>query len=389
MNAMNRRGFLPALVLAVALLACAPAADTSAPPPEVEAALARSLQAALDSTLAATGTTGVSAAVIMPDGALWTGVSGLSHPGAPITPDMLFDMGSTGKNIMAALVLDLAEDGLLSLEDSIGKYLPPFPNVNEEITIRQLLNHTSGLYMWVEHPECPINTPFYEIDFDRWWTVEEMFSELGGEPYFAPGEGWHYTQAGFQLARLIVDRVTGSSAPVEIQKRLLDPLDIHGMLLDMKEPVHPRYQIAHNWYDGDGDGTPEDISDRSRNWINSLSGIYYYTTMESLARWLRGLYDGKVLSKASLEEMLDFYGPLPEQGLAGYGLGTEHFVMGPVEMWGHKGSIFGYRTGAYHLPLLNITVALSINSDSDEKGYALFGTILDVLLSDLSPEAQD
>jgi CubicO group peptidase (beta-lactamase class C family) len=181
---------------------------------------------------------------------------------------------------------------------------------------------------------------------------------------------------------LIVEKVTKSTAPMEIQKRLLDPLGIDGMLLDMKEPVAPQYRIAHAWFDADGDGTPDDISGRSRNWINSLSGIYYFTTMESLARWLRGLYDGKVLSQASLDEMLDFYGPLPEEGLAGYGLGTEHFFMGPVEMWGHKGSIYGYRTGVYHLPQFNITVALSINSHSDEKGYALFGAIIEALLAD-------
>jgi len=329
---------------------------------------------------------GVSAAVIMPDGAIWTGVSGLSHPGCPITPDMLFDIGSTGKNLMAALVLDLVDDGLLSLDDPVSKYLPPFPNVDGGITIRQLLNHTSGLYMWVEHPDSPINTPYYEIDFDKWWSVEEMFSELGGKPYFAPGEGWHYTQAGFQLARLIVEKITKSTVPVEIQKRLLDPLDIHGMLLDLKEPVSPRYRIAHAWFDGDRDGTPEDISGNSRNWINSLAGIYYFSTMESLARWSRGLYDGKVLSKASLDEMLDFYGPLPEEGLAGYGLGTEDFVMGPVEMWGHKGSIYGYRAAVYHLPQFNITVALAINSHSDEKGYAMFGAVLETVLAEQQPD---
>jgi len=378
---MKRKVHLSAWFVLVLLATGATPVEAGESAPQVDSGLAERLQAALDSSLAATGTMGVSVAVIMPDGALWTGVSGFSHPGTPVTPDMLFDLGSTGKNIMAALILDLAEDGLLSLDDTIDKYLPPFPKVAGGITIRQLLNHTSGLYMWVEHPDCPINTPFYEIDFERWWTVEEMFSELGGEPYFEPGGGWHYTQAGFQLAKLIVEKVTKSTAPAEIQKRLLDPLDIHGMLLDLAEPVSPRHRIAHAWFDGDRDGTPEDISGKSRNWINSLSGIYYFATMESLVRWLRGLYDGKVLSRASLDEMLDFYGPLPEEGLAGYGLGTEYFLMGPVEMWGHKGSIHGYRTGAYHLPGFNITIALAINSDSDEKGYVMFGSVLDVLLS--------
>jgi D-alanyl-D-alanine carboxypeptidase len=379
---VNRVTFLAAAMLTPLLVVGGPPAEPAATPSAIEPELAVRLQAALDETRAATGTMGVSAAVIMPDGTLWTGVSGVSHPGAPITTDMLFDMGSTGKNLMAALVLDLVDEGLLSLEDPISKYLPPYPNVDGAITIRQLLDHTSGLYMWVEHPDSPINTPFAEIDFDRWWTVEEMFTKLGGAPYFAPGEGWHYTQAGFQLARLIVEQVTDSAAPVEIQTRLLDPLDIHGMLLDMREPIPPRHRIAHAWYDTDGDGVPEDISSRSRNWINSLSGIYYYTTMQSLARWLRGLFDGKVLSEAALREMLDFRGPLTEEGLAGYGLGTERFMMGPVEMWGHKGSIFGYRTGVYHLVQHDITVALAINDDGDEKGYALFGALVEALLAE-------
>jgi len=378
---MKRKPYLTALLLTLFLAGGMFLAVPAGSLLEVEPEIARELQAKLDSALAATGTMGVSVAVIMPNGKIWTGVSGLSHPGTPITPDMLFDMGSTGKNLMAGLVLDLVDDGLLSLDDPISKYLPPFPNVDGKITIRQLLNHTSGLYMWVEHPDCPINTPFDQIDFDRWWTVEEMFSTLGGAPYFAPGAGWHYTQAGFHLARMIVEQVTKSTAPAEIQKRLLDPLDIHGMLLDMKEPIPSQYRIAHPWYDTDGDGIPEDIFTKSRNWINSLSGIYYFTTMESLARWLRALHDGNVLSKASLDEMLDFYTPLPDEGLAGYGLGTEHFIMGPVEMLGHKGSIFGYRTGVYHLIQYNITVALAINSDSDEKGFAMFGSIIEPLLA--------
>ena len=367
--------------LALFLAAGAPAAAHAGSQPAVAPELAAKLQAALDGALAATGAMGVSVAVITPDGARWTGVGGYSHPGAPITPDMLFDLGSAGKNLMAALVLDLVDDGLLSLEDPISKYLPPFPNVDGRITIRQLLNHTSGLFMWVEHPDSPINTPFDEIDYDRWWTVEEMFSELGGEPYFAPGEGWHYTQAGYQLARLIVEAVTGSTAPAEIQKRLLDPLGIHGMLLDMSKPVSPKHRIAHPWLDTDGDGAPEDIFSWSRNWINSLSGIYYFSTMESLAEWSRGLYDGRVLSRASLDEMLDFYGPLPDEGLAGYGLGTEHFVMGDLDMWGHKGSIYGYRTGVYHLSRHDVTIALSINSDSDEMGFAIFGALMEAVLT--------
>jgi len=377
---VKRKLLLAAMVPILLLTGCDQPAASQTPMAEVEPELARELQGALDSALEASGTMGVSAAVIMPDGQIWTGVSGLSHPDAPITPDMLFDMGSTGKNLFTALVLKLAEEGLLSLDDPISKYLPPYPNVDGTITIRQLLNHTSGLYMWVEHPQAPTRIPYNEIDFEKWWTVEEIFTTLGGEPYFAPGEGWHYTQAGAILGTLIVEQVTQSTVPVEIQKRLLDPLSIHGMLLDLKEPIPPNYQIAHNWVDTDGDGIPEDVSSRSRNWINSLSRILMYTTAEDLAKWLHGLYQGEVLSQASLDEMLDFHSPTPGEPF-GYGLGTEQFVFGEVELWGHKGSIQGYRACVYHLPEYGVTISVLINSDSDEKGFMMLGSLLDFVVA--------
>jgi len=381
---MKKKLFLIVAMMSTSLVTgCVQQVASPTPMAEVEPELAQELQNALDNALAASGTMGVAAAVIMPDGQIWTGVSGMSDPDTPITPDTLFDMGSTGKNLFAALVLKLAEEGLLSLDDPISKYLPSYPGVDGSITIRQLLNHTSGLYMWVEHPQAPTRIPYNTIDFEKWWTVEEIFTTLGGEPYFAPGEGWHYTQAGYILGTLIVEQVTQSTVPVEIQKRLLDPLHIHGMLLDLKEPVPSNYRIAHNWVDTDGDGIPEDVSSRSRNWINSLSRILYYTTAEDLAKWLHALYQGEVLSQASLDEMLDFHSPTPgEPEISGYGLGTEQFIFGGVELWGHKGSIPGYRAGAYYLPEYGVTISLLINSDSDEQGYMMFASLLEVVLND-------
>jgi D-alanyl-D-alanine carboxypeptidase len=379
---VKRKLLLAAMVLIMPLSGCGQPTPSQTSIAEVEPELARELQGALDSALEASGTMGVSAAVIMPDGRIWTGVSGLSGADTPITPDMLFDMGSTGKNLFAALVLKLAEEGLLSLDDPISKYLPPYPNVDGTITIRQLLNHTSGLYMCVEHPQAPTRIPYNQIDFEKWWTVEEIFTTLGGEAYFAPGEGWHYTQAGYILGTLIVEQVTQSTVPVEIQKHLLDPLDIHGMLLDLKEPIPPNYQIAHNWVDTDGDGIPEDVSSRSRNWINSLSRILMYTTAEDLAKWLHGLYQGEVLSQASLNKMLAFHSPTTgEPSIAGYGLGTEQVVFGEVELCGHKGSTPGYRAGVYHLAEYGVTISLLINGDSDEKAFMMFGSLLDVVLA--------
>ena len=366
---------------------CFLAACGAGPAAGVEHPRAQELQQALDSAREAGGLIGVSAAIVDGQGRLWTGASGESYPGQPITADMRFDMASAGKSLVAALMLDLAEDGLLSLDDPIDLYIEPPPGVDGSIPIRLLLNHTSGLANMVEHPESPFRTPYNDIDFGRWWTIDEIFTELGSEPLFAPGEGWHYSQAGYQIATLIVEAVTGSTTAEQIQARLLDPLDIHGMILDFSQPVPEDVPIAHNWVDTDGDGSPEDVSDRSRNWIASLSRILYYTTAEDFARWGQALLSGEVVEPESLDEMLTFvrpddYGNEPPI-FAGYGLGVLEWIpqiLRGETGYGHSGSIPGYRAFLAHLPGPNLTIAVLSNSDKEEELAAAIDALLAVAL---------
>jgi len=356
---------------------------------------AKELQSVLDSTRQLTNVRGVSVAIIVPGHRPWLGVSGESYPGKPMTPDMLFDIASAGKIIMAALVLDLCEDGLLSLDDTVGIYLPPYPNVSGSITIRQLLNHTSGLYDMVPHPGGPFRVPYDSIDFEKWWTIDEIFTELGGKPYFAPGKGFHYTQAGFQLATLIVEKVTKSAVPVEIQKRLLDPLGIDGMLLDFSKPIPDRFEIAHPWVDTDSDGTPEDVFSRSRNWIASLSRIMFYSRAKDFAIWAHALFAGKVLEARSLEAMMTYVHPKPQEMdgplLVDYGLGLMEInpqLMRGQRAWGHLGSTPGYRAFMGHLPDYGVTMVMLYNSDTDEGGIPMVDGLLGAVQKNVGRKAR-
>ena len=110
---------------------------------------------------------GISAAVLVPGYRTWTGASGYSHRSVPIADDMLFEVGSVQKNFEAALVLKLVEDDVLSFDDPISMYLPTYPNVNGEITIRQLLNHTSGVFNVFEHPDFPWVGS--DVDYSKEW----------------------------------------------------------------------------------------------------------------------------------------------------------------------------------------------------------------------------
>ncbi|HUS87447.1 MAG TPA: serine hydrolase domain-containing protein [Bacteroidales bacterium] len=361
---------------------------------EPELPYAMELQDVLDRTRQSTNVMGVSVAIIIPGYSPWLSVSGESYPAQPITPDMLFDMGSAGKLILAALVLDLCEDGLLSLDDPVSKYLPAYPNVDGSITIRQLLNHTSGLYDIVPHPGGPFRVPYNSIDFEKWWTIDEIFTILGGEPYFAPGEGFHYTQAGHQLATLIVEKVTQSTVPVEIQKRLFDPLGIDGMLLDFSRAIPRRFEIAHPWVDTDSDGTPEDVFSKSRNWIASLSRILFYTRAEDFAIWTHALFGGKVLQVSSLNEMLTFVHPKPEETdgplFIDYGLSVMEInpqLMRGQRTLGHLGSIPGYRAFVGHFTDHGVTMVVLHNSDTDN-GFPILDGLLETVLNHLGQKSE-
>jgi len=377
---------LSAGLLAIILAACGGSSTPSLP-------YAGALQDVLDRTRQMANVQGVSVAIIVPGYRPWLGVSGDSYHGRPVTRDMLFDMGSAGKLIMAALVLDVCEDGLLSLDDSVGAYLPLYPHVAGSITIRQLLNHTSGLYDLVPHPRSPFRMPYDSIDFEKWWTIDEIFTTLGGDPYFAPGGGFHYTQAGYQLAALIVERVTGSTVPAEVQRRLLDPQGVDGMLLDFSSPAPARFEIAHPWVDADADGVPEDVFSRSRNWIASLSRILFYTRAGDFAVWTHALFGGEVLEPASLEAMLTMVHPAPQELgsplLVDYGLGimaiNPQLLRGERAL-GHLGSIPGYRAFVAHFVDRGMTMAVLYNSDTDE-GFGIVDGLLGVVLDHLDEQA--
>ena len=377
---MNYRLVSTVLLFALLLSACGHSSDTILPYSE-------ELQMVLDSARESAGLMGVSAAIIIPGYEPWLGVSGESYAGQPITEDMLFDMGSAGKILVGPLMVELAEDGLISLDDHISKYLPDFPYADGDITIRQLLNHTSGLYMMTEASEGPFHKPFAQIDHQKWWTIDEIFTTLGGEPYHTPGDGFCYTQAGYQISTLIVDKVTGSTIAEQIQARLLDPLNIDGMYLDFPDPVSDDREIAHPWFDLDDDGEYEDIHDYSRNWIASLSRIYYYASSRDLAHWGDALFTGKVLNQDSMNQMLDFYRADDWCGdgvfQVGYGMGVQDFNPALIHgqtAWGHLGSIQGYRTILAYLPQYGLTLVVMTNTDSDN-AFSVVDRLLDVLLS--------
>lgn len=342
------------------------------------------LQAAIEQALctARVESLGISVAVSVPGYRLWRGVSGYSHPGVPVTSGMLFDVGSIEKNFQAALVLKLAEEGRLFLDNPIGRYLPSLRHVDGTITIRQLLNHTSGLFSVFEHPDFPWVGA--GVEYSKRWALQEVFDAFVLEPYGPPGEVQHYSSTNYLLLTAIMKEVTGSTVPEEIERYFLRPLQLEHTFVSMGAPPPGDYPVAHPWVDADLDGTLEDLFGIPLTWKVSLTHPVMFSTPSDLVRWVCALnQEQTVLRPSSLEEMLAM--PLvrirdPEGGR--YGLGVVDFTdrLG-VPVIGHAGAALGYSGAALYLPEQQISLAWLINTGESPADLAgrLMGRIWSAL----------
>jgi D-alanyl-D-alanine carboxypeptidase len=276
---------------------------------------------------------------------------------------MLFAIGSITKNVMAALALSLAEDGVLSLEDPVGRWLPPRAHVDPAISVRQLLNHTSGVYQYFSSDRIWEDLA---KDRGRRWTAEEVLSYIQ-EPYFLPGGGFRYSNTNYTLLGLIVERATGSRVSDELRRRFWKPLGITGVRCYAEEETGG--PLAHVWGTlGEGE-SERDLATEPRlaheSIVHPSGGLFM--TAEALARWCQALFSGKVIRRESLAEMTRFV-RTPRRQLpdtVGYGLGLQSYrgrFVRHQRAYGHGGGSIGSIAYMVHLPDQQACVAAMTNS---------------------------
>ncbi len=305
---------------------------------------------------------GISAAAFVPGQGLWLGVSGVSSESENVNTGMLFGAGSITKNFMSAMILQLAEADSLSLTDTIGRWLPVFPNINNAVTVKQLLDHTSGLYNMTDNPAFSnaINS-----DLNRRWTAEEILS--GGfvlTPYFLPGTSWHYSNTNYLIIGFIINKIMNTDISEQLHGRFFNPYNMTESFFEVQDTITLPY--AHNWVDINGDGILDDVS------FIPMTAVYSATAgaggvtsrPENLVKWLRALYGGNILNQNSLNAMLTFR-TVSISGANGYGLGTMRYSVNGINCYGHGGNIWGYTAVMIYDPQDSIAVAIMMNKDLD------------------------
>lgn len=299
-------------------LAATPGSDAAG---GFDPALAARLQAALEG---ARGNCPAVIAALEWNGARWQGAVG-----APA--DGLFRIGSVSKTFTAVVALQLVAEGKLHLDDPIAAWAPGLPNA-QTITLRQALQHTSGVYDFVERPE-------YGVDPKRAWTADELLALAAkGQPYNAPGAGWHYSNTNFVIATVAIEAATGQTLAHELRARIFEPL-----------------ALAHTWL-GATETVPEPLVPGVDDAGNDQAGVdptagfgagSVISRADDLVRFLLALNGGQLLDAERLAAMRSFVAAEP--GLR-YGLGLME-IQSPIgAAWGHDGAVAGYVDNAFYFP---------------------------------------
>jgi D-alanyl-D-alanine carboxypeptidase len=341
----------------------APASPTA----HLDDATATALQKALDSFRAGAGAgyPGVSAAVVFPDGSLWAGQSGsaILSPQAPVTPDTLFSIGSISKTFIAALAGRLAARGTISLDDPLAKYVPDFYDA-ANITLRQLLNHTSGVRDLFD-----VMAPAILADRTRAWTTDEVLAKVGKSRYaFAPGHGYWYSNTDYVLLGAVIEKATGQPIAALVRSEFLEPLGLTHTFLQTEEDA-PGAK-AHGYFKPTS--APVDQSAGTMLPFTAEATVVgpagaYVSTASDLARWGDALYNGNVLDQATLAAMTDisqtqgFKAPFTPRWT--YGLGLEETTIAGQTAWGHRGHLDGFWSAMWYLPASQATIVVIANAE--------------------------
>ncbi|MFH8475317.1 serine hydrolase domain-containing protein [Streptomyces sp. NPDC018000] len=393
MNARTRTVLATALALGIAAGPAAAALAASAPRPAATSTAAKAPAfgtpdaKALAAAIAGLPGDTATAALVRVSGTsgAWRGSSGVHdvRSGRPADPDARFRAGSVTKVFTAATVLQLATEKRLDLDRPVRAYLPELiPAAYKKVTVRQLLNHTSGL----PPADLPGTTveEWYENRFVIHTPREMVASATAKRAEFPAGTRQHYLNINYTVAGLLIERVTGHTYESEVARRILKPLDLHGTSYPGTDPrIHGPHNHGYQRMRLD-DGTTglRDVSvwGATDGWA---AGDIISTTAD-LERFTEALFRGRVVRGPLLEEMFMLPGPsvrdYESDAPAAYSAGLTSWRLGGHRVWGKTGGRWGYNAGIGGTRDLSRTLVYSVNS-TDAKGQGANDVVMGLIVS--------
>ncbi|KMP32375.1 D-alanyl-D-alanine carboxypeptidase [Bacillus cereus] len=299
-------------------------------------------------------------AKISKDRKTWSYAAGVAdlRTKKPMKADYRFRIGSVTKTFIATVLLQLSGENRLNLDDSIEKWLPGVIQGNgydgNQITIRQLLNHTSGIAEYLKSKDYDI------MDTKKLYTAEELVKMgISLPPDFAPGKGWSYSNTGYVILGMLIEKVTGNSYAEEVENRIVEPLELSNTFLPGNSTVIPGTNHARGYFQLDEASEPKDVT---YSYPGNSDGDMI-STADDLNKFFSYLLSGKLLKEQQLKQMLTTV-PTGIVGMDGYGLGIyENKLSNGVSIWGHTGGSPGFSTLAGGILGGKHTLTVNLNSN--------------------------
>jgi CubicO group peptidase (beta-lactamase class C family) len=269
----------------------------------------------------------------------------------PATPESVYRLGSITKQFTATIIMQLIQESKLKLDDTCRSILPEVPLAWEKVTVRQLLNHTSGIKSYTEVKGIFMN------DAMKPTTPAGIIKTVENEPLdFEPGTKWHYNNTGYELLGMIIEKLDTRPFGDSLKARILDPLGMKNTFFTSERTI-----VKHrvHGYTGDKDGF------KNAHYLN-MDWPYAAGSMEStvldLAKWDAALYGDKILPQKALAEMWTSTS-LGKDQVANYGFGWNVAKINGIQVVEHGGGIHGFSTFIRRIPSKNLTIIVLCNND--------------------------
>jgi CubicO group peptidase (beta-lactamase class C family) len=317
-----------------------------APPPQLSEA---AFHAKIEGLMTASGAPGAALEVLRDGQVIYTQSHGLADTasGTPYSAELAFEIGSLSKQFTACALLALVQDGKLALDDTLGALLPDLPEAWRAITVEQVMHHVSGI-------------PDYEglagYDFyNEPRTAEEVLAVAARQkPSFAPGARFEYSNTGYYILSLIVERKSGMPFDQYLAQRLFTPLEMRSTFTATRPPDVKEATGYHS-------RTGARVAQPPIAWSSSLGAGAIVSTLADLARWDEALYGERILPHARLAKIWEPThandgSPIP------YGAGwfTDHYR--GVEFVSHTGQTNGFSCAYLRFPAAHLSVLVNVNS---------------------------
>lgn len=276
------------------------------------------------------------------------GVANVEHQ-VPVRHDTLFQSGSLGKQFTATAVLLLQERGRVSLDDPVGRYLPPGPPDWSPITVRELLDHTSGIHD-AEEDGGEI------FDLRREYTDEEVIRILQSYPLsFPPGSRWKYNNSGYILAGILVSRVSGMFYGDFLAREVFRPLGMRTARIISDADIIPHRAAGYV-----RTATGIRNQDFASAYLNSTADGSLYLSLDDWAAWIAAMDRGALLSARSWSQLWE-RGRLRDGTVTEHGFCWDHVRMGSRDVLEFDGSWQGFRSAIERDPASGFTVVVLAN----------------------------